>query len=140
MRDPKFRDQGKEFLGRGWAFPFDFERDRGVVRSTAFEEDVHQSIYIILSTAPGERVMRPEFGCGIHDLVFGVINTALVTQIKHHVKTSLRDYEARVDLLGVEVDTSQSIDGRLNISIDYQIRSTNQSGNYVFPFYFKEAS
>ncbi len=134
------RDHGKEFMGRGWAFPLTFEHDRGVVRSAAFEEDIHQSIYLILSTARGERVMRPEFGCGIHGLVFEVINTALVTQIKHHVTTSLRKFEARIDLLDVEVDTSQTIDGKLPISIDYRIRTTNQSGNFVYPFYFKELS
>jgi len=134
------RDRGKEFMGRGWAFPIAFEPDRGVVRSAAFEEDIHQSIYIILSTARGERVMRPEFGCGIHELVFAVINTALVTQVRHHVETSLRKFEARIDLLGVEVDTTQAVNGRLNINIDYQIRTTNQSGNFVYPFYFKEAS
>ena len=134
------RDRGKEFMGRGWAFPLGFEPDRGVVRTAAFEDDIHQSLYIILSTARGERVMRPEFGCGIHELVFDVINTALVTQVKHHVETSIRKFEARVDLLEVDVDVSQATNGRLIVNIDYQVRTTNQSGNFVYPFYFKEAN
>lgn len=134
------RDDGKAFMGRGWAFPIAIDGDRGTVRTAAFEEDIHQSLHIILSTARGERVMRPEFGCGIHELVFGVINTALVTQVKHHVETAIRKFEARIDLLAVDVDDSAAVDGRLVISIDYQVRTTNQSGNFVYPFYFKEVS
>lgn len=127
-------------MGRGWAFPLGFEPDRGFVRTAAFEDDIHQSLYIILSTARGERVMRPEFGCGIHELVFGVINAAFVTQVKHHIETAIRKFEARIDLLDVAVDVSQAVNGRLVVNIDYEVRTTNQSGNFVYPFYFKEAS
>jgi len=130
---------GKEFQGRGWAFPIAIEPDRGRVESVAYEKDIEQSIYIILSTSKGERVMRPEFGCGIHDLVFGAINTTLVTQVKQTVTEALRTFEARIDILRVEVDASRASDGLLVINLDYRNRTTNQAGNFVYPFYFKEA-
>ena len=134
------RAAGKAILGRGWAFPLAFEPDRGIVRTAFAEEDIHQSLYILLSTARGERVMRPEFGCGIHEIVFGVINTSLITQVRHHVETAVRKFEARIDLLAVEVDVSGATDGRRVVNLDYRVRATNQSGNFVYPFYFKEAN
>lgn len=131
---------GKEFMGRGWHFPLRLEPQSGQVTAVTYEPDIEQSIFIILSTSQGERVMRPDFGCGIHDLVFGAINTALITRIKQTVTDALRKYEARIDVLRVSVDQSRVSRGRLGVIIDYRIRTTNQSGNYVFPFYFKEAT
>lgn len=130
----------RDFLGVGWAFPVHIEPDRGRVEMVGFEEDIMQSIRIILSTAKGERVMRPGFGCGIHDLVFGVVNTQLITRIRNEVDEALRDHEPRIDLLGVEVLTDRLTEGRLEVVIDYRVRATNQSGNLVYPFYFREAS
>lgn len=130
---------GKEFLGRGWKFPPSVEVDRGRVASVKNEQDVEESILIILSTTPGERVMRPDFGCGIRTLVFRAINTGLITNVKQTVSDALRRFEARIDVNEVEVDTSEAANGLLRIKIEYRVRSTNQSGNYVYPFYFKEA-
>lgn len=131
---------GKEFLGRGWNFPLRLEPQTGHVTAVAFEPDIEQSIFIILSTSRGERVMRPEFGCGIHDLVFGAVNTALITRIKQTVTEALRRFEARIDVLKVNVDQTRLFDGRLDVIIDYRVRATNQPGNFVFPFYLKEAT
>lgn len=133
-------DQRKDFLGRGWSFPFTIQPDSGRIAMVAFEEDIKQSIRIILSTAKGERVMRPDFGCGIHDLVFGAINTSLIGQLERDVTEALRLYEARIEVGGVSVDQSFIAEGRLEVSIDYRVRTTNQSGNYVYPFYFKEVA
>lgn len=133
-------EQGKEFLGRGWAYPFMIEPDTGRVRSVAYEDDIKQAIHIILATAKGERVMRPDFGCGIHDLVFSAVDTALMAQIKRDVTEALRKHEARIDILGVTVDQSPVLQGYLNVEIAYRVRTTNQPGNYVYPFYFKEAA
>jgi uncharacterized protein len=130
--------QGKEFMGRGWAFPFRLLPGSGSTDTVAFEADIGQSIAIILGTSKGERKMRPDFGCGIHDRVFAAINTSTITDIKREVAEALRTYEARIDVLAVEVDTAPLFDGRLDISLDYRVRNTNQSGNYVYPFYFKE--
>jgi phage baseplate assembly protein W len=131
--------RGKEFMGRGWAFPVRIMPDTGRIATALHEADIQQSIRIILGTAKGERVMRPEFGCGIHDLVFAAIDMATITQIKHDVTEALLTYEARIDLLAVTVDRGPLLDGRLDIAVDYRVRTTNQADNYVYPFYFKEA-
>jgi len=129
----------KAFLGRGWGFPIAVETDRGLIKTVEYEKDIKESIVIILSTSKGERVMRPDFGCGIHDLLFGAISMSLITQIKEMVSDALRKYEARIELLLIDVDVSDSLNGFLNIRLDYSIRATNQKDNFVYPFYFKEA-
>jgi phage baseplate assembly protein W len=134
------KEHGKEFLGKGWAFPFLVEPDRGRIALSAYEDDVQESIRIILATSKGERMMRPDFGCGIHELVFGAINTALITRIQTDVTEALREFEPRIEVLQVAVDQQYVADGRVDVAIDYRVRTTNQSGNLVFPFYFKEGS
>lgn len=129
---------GKEFMGRGWAWPFHFEPATGRVATIADEEDIQQSIRIILGTSKGERVMRPDFGCGIHNLVHGAIDMATIAQIKRDVADALRLYEARIDVLAVRVESANLVNGRLDVEIDYRVRQTNQPGNCVFPFYFRE--
>ncbi|HLL31171.1 MAG TPA: GPW/gp25 family protein [Allosphingosinicella sp.] len=126
------------FLGRGWAFPFRVEPANGRVATAADEEDIRQSILIILKTAKGERVMRPDFGCGIHNLVFAAIDTATLAQVKRDVADALRDYEARIVVTGVQARAGNLLNGQLIIEIDYRVRQTNQPGNLVFPFYFRE--
>ena len=130
---------GKAFLGRGWAFPVTVEPIRGRIRSVQYEQDIEQSIEIILGTARGERVMRSDFGCGIHDLVFGAINRSLITQVEQSVREALATFEARIDVIDVSVDATDAANGRLLINLDYIVRATNQPGNFVYPFYFKEA-
>lgn len=143
----------RAFLGRGWVFPLPDEQeqpiksvlgylevDRGRIAAASGEANVEQSIYLILATAPGERVMRPDFGCGIHTLVFRAINTALISEVQRQVTLSLQRYEPRIDVTNVGVDQRHALRGRLIISVDYLIRDTNQTGNLVYPFYFKEGS
>lgn len=131
-------DEGKAFLGRGWAMPVDVDPRTGFIASTAYEEDIRQAILIILETAPGERVMRPDFGCGIHSLVFEALDSTTLQRIRSEVETALRQYEARIEVLGVTVDENASFEGTLLIELEYRVRRTNQVGNLVFPFYFKE--
>jgi len=130
----------KVFLGRGWAFPFRVEPASGRVATAADEEDIRQSILIILKTAKGERVMRPDFGCGIHNLVFAAVDTATLAQVKRDVADALRDYEARIVVTGVQARAGNLLNGQLIIEIDYRVRQTNQPGNLVFPFYFREGT
>ncbi|MFY2826018.1 GPW/gp25 family protein [Ruegeria sp. MALMAid1280] len=130
----------KEFLGRGWAFPIGTDQTTGQIALSAFEEDVQQAIRIILETSKGERVMRPDFGCGIHDLVFDVLSTATLRRVELEVDAALRRYEARIDLEAVLVNAAEAERGRLDVSIDYRIRATNQPGNFVYPFYFREGA
>jgi phage baseplate assembly protein W len=133
---PQF--EHKDFLGRGWAMPVMLDVRTGYVAVVEYEEDIRQSIFIILETAPGERVMRPAFGCGIHELVFAALDSTMVRRIQSEVEDALRRYEARVDVLNVGVDEDATIQGRLLVEVEYRVRKTNQLGNFVFPFYFGE--
>jgi phage baseplate assembly protein W len=126
-----------DFRGTGWAFPVTI--DAGAIAAVSGDDDVRQSIQLILATAKGERVMRPDFGCGIHDLVFAAVSTQLITRLRREVEDALRTYEARIEVLRVAVGTRALGVGRLDVEIDYRVRATNQTGNYVYPFYFREA-
>lgn len=128
----------KSYLGRGWSFPVRLDEKEGTVRLSEYERDVQESIWIILSTAKGERVMRPDFGCGIHDLVFEVINITTLTGIETSVKEALATFEPRIDVTKVSARSNGGLDGQLRISIDYVIRGTNNQLNLVYPFYIKE--
>jgi uncharacterized protein len=131
-------DEQKAFLGRGWAMPVDLDPQTGRVASVEYEEDIRQSIRIILETAPGERVMRPNFGCGIHDLVFSALDSTTLQLIRSSVEEALRRCEARIDVLGVTVDEAATAEGQLLVELEYRVRRTNQVGNLVWPFYFRE--
>jgi Bacteriophage baseplate protein W len=132
--------RGREFLGTGWAFPVGIDAETGLLDMVSYEPDIQQSIRIILGTSKGERVMRPDFGCGIHDLVFAAVTAQLVAQIETTVRDALRTYEARIDVLQVRVDSSRLALGFLEIVVDYEVRATNQPGNVVYPFYFQESA
>lgn len=139
MSAPDPMDERKDFLGRGWAMPVALDPRTGRVASVAYEEDIRQAILIILETAPGERVMRPNFGCGIHELVFAAIDSTTLQRVRSVIDEALRRYEARIDVLDVSVDeASAATDGRLMVELEYRVRKTNQVGNLVFPFYFRE--
>lgn len=131
-------DEHKTFLGRGWAMPVGLDPRTGLVASVAYEEDIRQSILIILETAPGERVMRPNFGCGIHELVFAALDSTTIQRIHSVVEEALRRCEARIDVMAVNVDEAATAEGKLLVEIEYRVRKTNQVGNLVFPFYFRE--
>ena len=128
----------KDFLGRGWAMPVQLDPRTGLVASVAYEKDIRQSIRIILETAPGERVMRPSFGCGIHELVFSAVDSTAIQRIRSVVEEALRRCEARIDVLSVNVNEDATEQGELKVEIEYRVRKTNQTGNLVFPFYFRE--
>jgi phage baseplate assembly protein W len=129
----------KEFLGRGWAMPVQLDERTGTVAETQYEEDIRQSIVLIIETAPGERVMHPEFGCGIHDLVFAAPDAATLDRVRSVVEDALRQFEARIDVSSVTVTSAPALsDGVLQIELEYRVRLTNQVGNLVYPFYFAE--
>jgi uncharacterized protein len=128
----------KDFLGRGWAMPVALDPRTGHVASAAYEDDIRQSIRIILETAPGERVMRPSFGCGVHDMVFTTLDSTALQLIRASIEEALRRCEARIDVLGVRVSEEATVQGWLDIELEYVVRRTNQVGNLVWPFYFRE--
>lgn len=108
------------------------------IAESAYEEDIREAVLVILGTAKGERVMRPDFGCGIHDFVFASINTSTVTLIGKTVREALMLWEPRIEVTGIAVDTDDSDSGKLLITIDYRVRTTNNRFNLVYPFYLKE--
>lgn len=127
----------KEFLGKGWKYPVHAGIDRKIQMS-AYETDIKEAILIILGTSKGERVMRPDFGCGIHDLVFAPINTTTLSLVENTVREGLTFWEPRIELIKVDVSDQQSSEGKLLVSIDYRVRVTNNRFNLVYPFYLKE--
>jgi uncharacterized protein len=131
-------DEQKAWLGRGWALPVGIDPATGGIAFAEYEADIRQSILIILHTAKGERLMRPDFGCGIHDLVFEVVDVAMLTRVEAEVTEALRRYEARIDVMRVRADPRATAEGKLLVELEYRVRRTNQIGNLVFPFYFRE--
>jgi phage baseplate assembly protein W len=128
----------KAFLGKGWAFPVTVDATTGKIAMAAYEQDIKEAIRIILSTSKGERVMRPDFGSGIHDLVFASMSTAVIGLLESDVREALTTWEPRIELLRVEVSTDEAHIGKLKVNIDYRVRETNREDNLVFPFYVRE--
>ena len=124
----------KDFLGRGWAFPVGVD-SRGGIGMASGQADIEQSIRIILETAPGERVMRPEFGCGIHNLVFAPNSPTTAGLVAYHVQEALGRWEPRIEVEMVDVHPDQDRDAVLLIEIRYLVRKTNDRRNLVYPFY-----
>lgn len=128
----------REFLGTGWKFPIRVN-SRGGLSFVKNEQDIEESIWIILATAKGERVMEPDFGCGIHDYVFAPNNPATRGSIAYEINVALGSYERRIDLENVRVESSEEARNRLLVHIDYRVRSNNAKRNLVYPFYLQEA-
>jgi hypothetical protein len=128
----------KAFLGKGWAFPAAPD-STGQAAMAAYEEDVREAVRIILGTSPGERVMRPDFGAGLKDLVFSPINTTTMSLARQRVEQALVDWEPRIDKVAVQVTAEPAL-GRLQIDINYRVRATNTFYNLVYPFYLYEGS
>lgn len=123
-------------LGVGWGFPVAADLGKPARISIAeYEESVRQSILIILTTAKGERAMRPTFGCGLSQLVFAVNNSTTHALAKFEVSEALKNWEPRIEVLAVETATAGSRDEQLLIYIDYRVRTTDNRFNLVYPFY-----
>ena len=111
--------RGKEFLGRGWAFPFQFDSSSGAVGYTEFEENIRQSMSLILATRPGERQMLPEFGCRAHELMFAPNTPGTAAQIASHVEAALKRWEPRIEVNAVKAISEPS--GSVRVVVDYVI-------------------
>lgn len=129
---------GEDFRGTGWAFPVETDGD-GRMETASGREDVEQAIRIILGTAKGERVMRPDFGCGIHEYAFAAIDTTTRRLIETSVREALEEWERRIEVLDVSTDTAELENGRIDIEIDYRLRRTNDEFNLVYPYYLEGA-
>lgn len=127
------------FLGKGWAFPPAFNRAEQTVAMVTAEEDIRESLQILLATIPGERVMLPDYGCLIHQHVFDVMGETLFTEIKALIEYAILHYEPRINLENISYSQEQ-YEGRLLIDLEYTIIQTNTRSNLVFPFYLKEGT
>lgn len=123
-----------DILGCGLSFPLSVDHRAGIAMCSG-ETDVEQAIRVILSTVPGERPMRPEFGCELHSFLFETIDAETVGRIDTAVRVALDRWEPRIDVAGIEVDLSRMTDGVLEINVGYRIRATSQRHNLVYPFY-----
>ena len=126
------------FLGRGWRFPVDVNRTGGVGTSSG-EELIRESIAIVLGTAPGERVMRPHFGCDIHELVYAPNNVNTAGLAAHYCIEALTKWEPRIEDIEAEAEADADDQNKLNLFIKYKVRATNNSRNLVYPFYLRRS-
>jgi phage baseplate assembly protein W len=133
-------EEGTTFLGRGWSFPPAFDRMSMSVNMVADLEDIQESIRVILATAPGERVMQPEFGCHIRRMVFERLDTAFINELNDIVRQALLNFEPRIKFLQATVIQENQVDGILHIEIGFSVIITNTRHNIVYPFYFLEGT
>ena len=126
------------FLGTGWSFPPTFDQDTATVEMVSDEEDIIQSMEIILSTRPLERIMQPDFGCELSQFLFEEISQGLITGIRGTISDALLYYEPRIDVEDININENEQ-EGLLLISITYAVRGTNSRFNLVYPFYINEA-
>lgn len=122
-----------DFLGKGWKFPLAVNETK--ITCSEGEELIRESIRIILGTAKGERVMRPEFGCGINELAFAPNDTATATLVEFYVKEALLRWEPRIEVFNVKVTPDLEEPNQLKINIEYRIKTSNTRTNLVYPFY-----
>lgn len=128
----------RSFLGVGWQFPVGISTGRervARVAVSAYEKSVAESIRIVLGTAPGERLMRPDFGCDLNRLAFAPNTTATAGMAIFYVREALNNWEPRIELLGVDAEADPDSAETLLIHIDYRIRATNAVQNLVYPYY-----
>ncbi|MEM9919700.1 MAG: GPW/gp25 family protein [Bacteroidota bacterium] len=128
----------KPFLGKGWSFPPAFSDRAGTVVMSEYEEDIRESLSILLSTTLGERFLQPSYGCDLTRLLFEPLNTTLKTYLKDLVLTAITYHEPRIKLLKADFEYDQELEGVVKVSIDYLVKATNSRINQVFPFYTNE--
>ena len=129
----------KQFLGVGWKFPL--QRDKsGRIALSEYEEKIEESIEVILGTAVGERVMRPDFGCAVHRLLFSPNTSAVHSLAEFHCREALVKWEPRIDVLDITARADRHEPATFNIEISYRVRATNNQFNLVYPFYLKHGA
>lgn len=132
-------NEDRTFLGKGWSFPPALDRDGTPTRMAAYEEKIRQSLWTLLSTSPGERVHRYDYGCPIRRYAFEVMTVATQTLLRDEIERAIVMFEPRVDLNRVDFETDDR-EGILRITLDYTIRQTNRRTNMVYPFYLNEGT
>jgi uncharacterized protein len=126
------------FIGKGWSFPPAFDNQTGTVLMVSEEDDIVQSLQILLGTRPGERVMQPGFGCNLDVMLFEPVTTTLVAFVKDLIYTAILYYEPRISMDSISINTANVNDGIILIEMEYTILASNSRFNLVYPFYLSE--
>lgn len=134
------RKQEKSFLGIGWAFPPNFDKDRSDVEMVTKEEDIQQSLHIYFNTKLGERMMRQEYGCIIHEHLFDRLDRSILDVLTFELKQNIGNIEPRIKVNDILIKPSKPEDGFIEINIYYTVITTNVRDNIVFPFYLNEGT
>jgi hypothetical protein len=130
----------KEFLGKGWKFPIEVDRATGRIKQVQYEDDIAESIRIIIWTSKGERIMRPDFGCGIDRYLFEGSDDTTMRRMEEEISEAIRMWEPRVHNVEVQVTRDEQTPEKLLIHVQYEVRTTNNLFNQVYPFYLYEGS
>lgn len=130
----------KSFLGTGWGFPPEFDRNQGAARMVSGKENIEESLRVLISTVPQERIMQPAYGCGVKMQVFESISESTLTLLKDAIQRAVLFFEPRIDLDHIDIDEGSAAEGILYIDLHYVVRTTNSRSNLVYPFYFREAT
>ncbi|MFD2124133.1 GPW/gp25 family protein [Paenibacillus xanthanilyticus] len=128
------------FMGRGWKFPIEVDATTGRIKTSGQEEDIAEAIRIILWTSKGERVMRPDFGCGLREFVFETTDETTLRLLESDIQEAIRVWEPRVHEVEVQALRDAEEPGKLLLNISYVVRTTNNLFNQVFPFYLEEGT
>lgn len=128
------------FLGTGWTFPPTFSASQSTVVMAPGAADIKDSLRVLFGTIPGERQMVPTYGCELWRMVFGTLNTTLITQIDNAVRTAVLNWEPRIDVDEVIVQEAPGPEGMVTVNVAYTIRRTNTRDNLVYPFYLREGT
>ena len=133
-------ETNKSFLGTGWGFPPEFNKENRAVKMLTDEADIKSSLEILLSTRLGERIMVPGYGCNLDELMFKPLNLTLKTFVVDLIKTAILYHEPRIDVTKINIDPTNELEGVLLINLDYTVRNTNSRKNMVYPFYKAEGN
>lgn len=126
-----------KIIGAGWSFPPEFDSVSGGVKMTTGKEDINNSLFIIFSTALGERIMQPKFGCSLHTMILEPMNTGNLAYIRNMLETAILYHEPRIDAENIDFKFNAN-EGALDIKVEYRIRASNSRFNFVYPFYLAE--
>ena len=130
----------KTFLGVGWKFPPTFDKNTKSVEMVSEDQDIKESLFILLSTRSGERIMLPEYGCDTQNLIFDAIDTTSISIMKRMIERAILYFEPRISLDQIDIQFDNQLEGLLNINLDYTIRKTNTRSNMVYPYYIIEGT
>ncbi len=130
----------QDFLGTGWSFPPTFSRVDNSVEMVSGETDIHESLWILFSTLLGERIMLPQYGSRVWDMVFDSLTTTFKTLLEDNIREAILNWEPRIDVDAIAIDQGKDEEGLVSVTVDYTIRKTNARSNIVYPFYIQEGT